>query len=314
MKPHQSMSALVTGGTGFVGSHVVRRLLADGYRLHLLHRPQSDFWRLRDVLPQCELHLGDLEDAARLHEIMVATAPEFIFHLASATMVAGSHAANQNMVLANVGGTVNLIDACAGIDYRGLVLTGDSFEYAPGAAAFKETDAAGPMNLHGITKLAGTLYGQAIAAAQSRPIVTLRMFSAYGPGDNPRRLIPRAISNALAGRPLTLSDPALTRDWTYVADVANLYMEAAQNAARLSGKVFNAGTGIATDLATLAALILKLTGSKAQAEWGVFPAPPHDQYPWVADPQSTFANFDWRPETDLETGLRATIASLLASH
>jgi len=298
---------LVTGGTGFLGAHLVRRLLTEGFRVHLLCRSQSDFWRINDVLPLCERHLGTLEDATRLREIVTATVPEFVYHLASATVVAGSSAATERLVMANLAGTVNLIDACETVDYRGLVLAGDSFEYAASQAPLNESDCARPGNLHGITKLGATLYAQAAAAARSKAIITLRLFSTYGPLDNPKRLIPRVIAGALAGTPLTLSRPDIVRDWVYVDDVVSLFIEAGHQAGRLRGQIFNAGSGVATDLGAIVATILRLTGSKAKPEWGVFPAPEHDQYPWVADPRRTFATFSWRPETDLEAGLNATI-------
>jgi nucleoside-diphosphate-sugar epimerase len=308
MIPSREKSALVTGGTGFVGSHLVRQLLAEGFGVHLLCRPQSDFWRLNDLMHKCERHVGALEDCERLRQIVVAAQPQFVFHLASATVVAGSAAAKEQLVMANLFGTVNLLDACNAVDYRGLVVAGDSFEYAASHAPLYESDCPRPINLHGITKLGATLYAQ--MAARSRPIIILRLFSSYGPHDNPRRLVPRVIDGALAATPLMLSRPNIVRDWVYVDDVVGLFLEAAHRARSLAGGVFNAGSGIPTDLATIVATILRLTGSRAEPKWGMFPAPEHDDYPWVADPHRTFSAFQWRPATTLEAGLRSTIEAV----
>jgi UDP-glucose 4-epimerase len=138
----------------------------------------------------------------------------------------------------------------------------------------------------------------------------LRLFSTYGPGDNPRRLVPRVIAGALAGTPLRLSRPDIVRDWVYIDDVISLYMEAARKATQAAGGVFNAGSGAATDLGEIVRMILQLTASTAEAQRGVFPAPEHDAYPWVADTRNTFREFSWRPSTTLEAGLRATISSM----
>jgi len=300
-------SAFVTGGTGFLGSHLVRRLVRDGYQVHVLVRNQSNFWRLEDVRSRIECHTGALEDVVSLRNIVEAARPGFIFHLASATVVAGSEAASEELVRVNLGGIVNLMDACAGVDYEGFVTAGDSFEYAPSPAPLVETSSPQPINLHGITKLGSTLYAQSIATVHQRPVVALRLFSTYGPFDHPRRLVPRVIAGALSGQPLSLSRPGIVRDWIFVDDMVDLFVQAAQNAGRLAGRVFNAGSGIPVDLGEIVDTVLRLTGSRAQPQWGVFRAPDHDDHPWVADTTQTFGQFAWRPATSLEEGLRATI-------
>ena len=307
MIPRREKSALVTGGTGFLGSYLVRRLLGDGFRVHLLCRPQSEFWRLSDVIRRCERHVGTLEEGGRLRQIVGAAQPQFVFHLASDTVVAGSAAAPERLVMTNLCGTVNLLDACDAVDYQGLVVAGDSFEYGASHTPLIESNCARPMNLHGISKLGATLYAQ--TAARAHPIIILRLFSTYGPRDNPRRLVPRVIDGALVGTPLILSRPDIVRDWVYVDDLVSLFLEAAHRAKTLAGGVFNAGSGIATDLNTIVMTILRLTGSHSEPIWGMFPPPEHDDYPWVADTDRTFSEFEWRPATTLEVGLRSTIAA-----
>ncbi len=303
-------SVLVTGASGFVGSHLVRRLVRDGFRVHVICRPQSNFWRLTDMLPEIDRHVAALEDPVTLRRVVNVVRPHGIFHLASATVVAGSAAAAAELVTVNLLGTVNLLDACEDVDYRAFVSTGDSFEYSAGSAPLSESDACRPNTLHGITKLAATLHAQAMAAAHARPIVALRLFSTYGPGDHPKRLVPRVIAGALSDTKLTLSRPDIARDWVYVEDLVELYLEAAARASEKAGGVFNAGSGESTNLGEIVQVILRLTGSSAEAGWGLFAAPEHDRYPWIADMRRTFDAFSWRPSTTLEAGLRATIASM----
>jgi len=301
--------ALVTGATGFIRSHVARRLVREDVEVHVLRRPQSSFGRLEDVLPRLHVHDVTLADGPGLVALARAVRPDLIFHLAAATVVAGSPGSSAELVGVNVLGTVNLLEACEAIDYRGLVTTGDSFEYSASHRPLSEMDACRPATLHGITKLAATLHAQAVAHAHQRPIVTLRLFSTYGPGDNPRRLIPRVIAGALSGTPISLSRREIARDWVYVEDVVDLYLEAALRASELRGGVFNAGSGVAVTIGDVTDLLVCLTGSRAEARWGAFPAPAHDETPWTADMRRTFAAFAWRPRTPLEQGLRATIAA-----
>ena len=302
--------ALVTGATGFVGSHLVRRLVATGFEVHVLCRPTSDFRRLPDVAHRIGRVVAPLEDASLVSRAVATIRPDYVFHLASSTVVAGTTAPAADLVGTNLLGTIHLLDACDAVPYRAAVVTGDSFEYTPSEAPLDESGACRPESLHGITKLAATLYGRAKAAAHGRPVVALRMFSTYGPGDHPRRLVPRVVAGALEGTPLRLSRPGIVRDWVYVDDVVDLYLECAARAGDVAGGVFNAGSGRGSDLGTIVSTVLALTGSRAQPQWGAFPAPAHDAHPWVADPGLTFRTFAWRPRVPLEDGLRRTIDAI----
>jgi UDP-glucose 4-epimerase len=260
-------------------------------------------------LPKIQRHAIDLNDGAALAALIRTLQPAHIFHLASATVVAGMPAAPAELVKTNLLGTINLIEACDPVAYHSLICAGDSFEYTPSSDPLREVDACQPVALHGITKLAATLYAKARAETAGRPIVTLRMFSTYGPGDNPRRLVPRVIDGALNGTPILLSRPEIARDWIYVDDVVALYLEVASQAPRVAGKIFNAGTGCRSDLRDVVTTILRLTSPQAQPRWGAFTAPDHDAHPWVADMRYTFETFQWRPRVRLEDGLERTVAA-----
>ena len=306
-------TAMIVGATGFVGSHLARRLVQDGLDVHVLCRASSDFRRLDDILPRLRTHAVDMSDAAALAAVVRGIKPAQIFHLASATVVAGATPGPKDLVDGNVLASVNLIDACDAVDYRCLLTIGDLFEYSPSARPLAETDPCRPTSLHGITKLAATLYAGAVARTRDRPIVTLRLFSTYGPADNPRRLVPRVIAGALAGTPLLLSRPEIARDWIYIDDLIALLLEAGREASRLKGEVLNAGTGRSAALSEIVDVVLRLAGSGAPVRWGAFPAPEHDAHPWIADMRHTFASLGWRPRVGLEEGLGRTMAAARAA-
>jgi nucleoside-diphosphate-sugar epimerase len=254
-------------------------------------------------------HQVSLADPSGLAEVVHSIRPDKIFHLAAATVVAGATGSSEDLIGVNLLGTVNLLDACRDSDYSALVTTGDSFEYSASRLPLSEEDCCRPDSLHGITKLAATLHARGLALAGARPILTLRLFSTYGPGDNPRRLVPRVIAGALAGTPVLLSRRDIARDWVYVDDVIDLYFEAAARAGELRGGVFNAGAGVAVTIGEITDMLLRLTASSTEVRWGGFSAPAHDATPWIADMARTFSTFAWRPKTPLDAGLRDTIAA-----
>jgi nucleoside-diphosphate-sugar epimerase len=303
-------TALVTGATGFVGSHLTRRLVREGFEVHALCQARSDPWRLCDVWSDVRSHAVDLRDGPGLRQVVRAARPEYVFHVAGAPSVAGSPAPVSELVAVSLLGTVNLIDACEAIDYRALIHTGDAFEYGPSAEPLRECAPGQPDSLLSITKLAATLYAQGVARRCGRPIVSLRLFSSFGPANHPKRLVSRIIANALAGTPIHLSHPDVTRDWVYVDDLVDLYLAAGRSAAAAAGEVLNAGSGRATTIADLVDIVIRLTGSEPEVRWGAFPSAEHDATPWVADPRHTREVLTWEPRTSLEDGLRKTIASM----
>ena len=300
----------VTGATGFVGSNLTRRLVREGSDVHVLCRETSNFRRLPDVEPRIHKHVVPLSDPSALRAMFSAVRPEQIFHLAAATVVAGATGSVEELIDTNLLGTVNLVEAAEAIPYRAMITTGNSFEYSASRRPLREEDACEPNTAHGITKLGATQFAQNVARTRGRPIVTLQLFSTYGPGDHPRRLLPRVIEGALNGTPIRLSRPEIVRDWVYVDDVVGLYLEAAKKAGTLRGRVFNSGSGVSTSIAEIAERVLRLVGSNAPLEWGAFPAPAHDDAPWTADMTRTFEAFAWRPSTPLDEGVTATIAAV----
>jgi nucleoside-diphosphate-sugar epimerase len=140
--------------------------------------------------------------------------------------------------------------------------------------------------------------------------VILRPFSIYGPDDHPRRLVPQVIAGALGGTAVALSYPSIARDWVYVEDLVDLYLEASRKP-EMAGGVFNAGSGRQVTIGEIVDTVFRLTGLAVEARWGAFPAAAHDTDHWVADMRCTLQAFAWRPRTSLEQGLRKTIVAMV---
>lgn len=303
------MKALVTGATGFIGAHLTKRLIKEGLDTSIFCRENSNFWRVADILPKIKRYKADLTDYEKLLLIVKKINPDYVFHLAAAGLHAGVSSSEKDLYQANFLGTINLINACENINYKLFVNTGSSSEYGLKIKSMKESDICHPNTFYGVTKLGGTLYGQMIAFTKNKPIVTLRVFSPFGPLDDRRRLIPQVINNALQNKNLILSHPKVARDYIYIDDLINLYMEIIKPiyTHSIKGEVFNAGAGKQRTINEVVKNILKITDSKSKPLWNAFSNVSYDTEKWEADMSKTFKFFRWRPKYTLTEGLKRTI-------
>ena len=299
---------LVTGATGFVGSNLVRRLICNGHDIHILTRNLSNKWRLFNCFSDLHNHTVDLLNQEELRGLMNKIEPDVIFHLAISGMYGGVQRPDAEVIETNLLGTVNLINACNDIDYKCFVNTGSSSEYGPKKEPMKETDICEPINLYGISKCAATLYGQSIALTKDKPIIGLRLFSPFGPFDDKSRLITYAITNALLNKPLLLGNPNAVRDYIYIEDVLDVYLQSIEIASELKGGVFNVGSGSQKTVSYIVNKIIKITDSQSEIKWNSFLGRAHDTEKWEADIEKVSRSFNWRPKYHIDDGIRQTIS------
>lgn len=305
--PHSQGPVLLTGASGFVGSHLARALVAQGKEVHALVRKSSNLWRLKEILPTLQLYCGDLAERESIERVVTRVKPRGVFHLGVSNVISGQGEGNEALIKTNLSGTVALLDAAAASGFDFFIAVGSFLEYGPKDHAVKESELCEPVELYGVAKLAGTLYGCALARAKKLPILALRLFTPYGPLNEPKRLTHMLIASALAGMPISLTSPSVSRDFIFVDDVVALLLEASERAKEFSGEIFNAGTGVRTTLGEVVSLVLKETGSKSKVEWGGFRDVAYDSEHWQADMAKTFSHFSWRPKHSLHDGLLKTI-------
>lgn len=304
---------LVTGGAGFIGSHLVRKLVASRHAVSVLVRPGTDLSRIKDVLPSVRRFVGDLTDRKAMEAIVNKADPIGVFHCAVSNMQRGIAAPDEEVIRNNMLGTVNLVAALQQTDYHFFVNTGSFLEYSMGSRIQKESDRCEPMELYSVTKLAATLYGQMVARRDKKPIITFRLFSPYGPAMQKGRLLEAVISRALCNQNIPMTEPHIARDFIFVEDIVDLYLEAMERAGEMRGEVFNAGTGDPTTLQELARLVVRMTDSTSEVKWNALPRVSYDSDTWRADMEKTFSRFTWRPKHSLETGLQKTAAWVYAN-
>jgi dolichol-phosphate mannosyltransferase len=298
--------ALLTGGSGFVGANLARRLLRDGHEVHLLLRPDYAPWRLEEIREDLTIHFADLPDEPAVKAAVAAIRPDWIFHLA-AYGAYSSQTGIHHMAQTNLIGTINLLDACVAHGFAAFVNTGSSSEYGFTSHAATEADRLEPNSHYALTKAAATHYCRLTAQSRGLRIPTLRLYSVYGPFEEPSRLLPALIVRGLRGELPPLVDPDVARDYVYVDDVCDAFILAATQPQPDPGAVYNVGTGVQTPLRDLVALARTVLSIAAAPEWGSMPNRQWDTSVWVADIRKIRAELGWEPRHDLAHGFRRMV-------
>ena len=294
---------LITGGTGFVGANLVRRLVKEKNNLHLIIRKNYDKWRIKDISKNVNFHYVDLNNQKEVEKVVNKVNPKIIYHLAAY----GNYLEESRKNLeTDIFGTLNLLNACNEIGYDVFINTGSSSEYGMKNRAMKESDLIEPNSYYAIAKATQSLLSQYLGRDKGLPIITLRLFSVYGPYEMYHRLIPTLIKNSLNGKDLKLASPKTARDFIFVEDVVDAYIKASRMP-KLAGHIFNIGTGKQSSLKEIVSIIINLTNSKAKQKWGTYPDRSFDASIWVADISKANRMLKWYPKHNLRQGLKKTI-------
>jgi len=294
-------TVLVTGAAGFIGANLARRLCAERGDVHLVVRPHSDLWRLTDV-HEAEVHELDLTDEDAVRALVTSIRPTFVFH----TAAHGAYALQSDlrrMLAVNVHATVNLLEACLEPGFVGFVHTGSSSEYGFKDHPPREDEYLAPNSQYAVTKAAATLYCRYLAQSSGLNVTTMRLYSAYGPYEEPTRLIPMLLAKGLLGELPDLVSPETARDYIHVDDVVDACLIAATAG---EGRVFNLGTGLQTTLAEAVTTTRKILSVEAQPRWGSMPGRVWDTATWVSDPSRLASELGWKAQLDFESGLLRT--------
>ena len=291
--------ALVTGAGGFVGAHLVARLMADDWHVTAVVRPGGELSRLARV-GAAGLAV-DLTDPAGLATAVRDAAPDVVFHLAAARAKAGA-AERAATASVNALSGLHLVEALPA-GGRAVVRLGSSTEYAQTPGAMAEDAPLRPRGFFGATKAAGSLLLAAAAAERGLRSAVLRAFQVYGPHDHPGRFVPTVLRAAATGEPLPLTGPGLRRDWVHVDDVVEACVRAALADDLPGGTVLNVGTGVQTANEELVALAEQVTGRRIDARPGTHAGRGWDAESWVADPARAGRLLGWRAAVSLEEGL-----------
>jgi UDP-glucose 4-epimerase len=297
---------IITGGTGFVGANLTRRLLSEDCEIHLLVRPGFSTWRIQGVINDVRIHVVDLQNGEELDATVCQIRPDWVFHLAAYGAYSWQTDLTR-MVQTNITGTINLVEACARTGYEAFINTGSSSEYGFKMAAPSETEWLEPNSQYAVTKASASLYCRYTAQSRNIPLHTIRLYSVYGPYEDPKRLMPSLIREGLAGKLPPLVDPATARDYIYVDDVIEAYLLAATKPNQELGAIYNIGSGTQTALRDVIRTARQTLDIRAEPEWNTMPQRIWDAKTWIADIQKAGDELGWHPRFNLQQGFQKMV-------
>ena len=304
---------LITGATGFIGRYLTQRLVEDGAEVWTGVYPGESLERAADLPPQAEHVSLDVQDAQSVRRAVEGAAPDVVFHLAAVGVT--DPGVNPTLALAvNVGGTVHLLEALRGRDIRRVVLVGTCHEYGASqqlATSGQQLVVEGldPFNAYAASKVAAWAFGRMYWRALGLPIVTVRPFQVYGPGQPAHTLIPSAIRAALTGENFPMTPGEQERDFIYVEDVVE-GMLAATKAPGIEGLSLDLGTGQAHTIREAVEHIWTITEARGRILAGALPYRPGEVMHLAADAGRTARLTGWRARVGLKEGLKRTIAKM----
>ena len=301
-------TVLVTGGAGFIGSHLVEALVARGDRVRVLDNLFTGRTsNLAAVQNKIEFIRGDITDAPAVNAAVAGC--QIVFHQAALASVPRSVDDPLTTHAVDATGTLLVLDAARRADVRRVVYAASSSAYGDRPSPRKaESDLPSPISPYAAAKLAGELYCSAFWHSYGLEAVALRYFNVFGPRQDPRgpyaAVIPLFIQSLLAGRrPTIFGDGRQTRDFTYVASVVQANLLAADTS-EAAGCVFNVGSGQAVSLLDLVAALNRILGTNVEPEFQ--PARTGDVRDSLADITLARQTLGYQPRTDLDECLRET--------
>jgi nucleoside-diphosphate-sugar epimerase len=296
---------LISGASGFVGANLARRALRDGHEVHLVLRPGHQSWRIDEIAANVHLHAAVLQDRDLVEKIVQIVKPDWIFHLAAYGAYSTQKGFEQ-MVQTNVLGCASLLDACTAAGFEAFVNCGSSSEYGLKDHAPKEDEPIEPNSHYALTKAAATHYCNLVSGTHGTRVFTLRLYSIYGPYEEPSRLIPTLLLHALDGRWPPLVSPRTARDYVFVEDACDAIISVANSSGLASG-IYNVCTGVQTSLEDVVSETSAMLNVGSEPEWGTLPQRSWDSDIWVGSPAKLREQSGWRARTNLQKGLRQTV-------
>lgn len=298
------MKAIVTGGAGFIGSHLVRELVNRGHQVHVIDDLSSG--RAAKVHPDAVLHVEDIREAGA-EAVIREVQPDVVFHLAAQADVQRSIKEPHADAAVNIAGTARMLEAARQAGAGRLVFASTSAVYGElQKERITEADPAKPISFYGMSKWTAERYLELFRQLYGTSFTVLRYGNVYGPGQTAKGeggVIALFMERLLAGEPLRIhGDGEQTRDFIYVQDVVAANLAAAERGG--GGQILHVSTGRRTSVNQIVEHLRVLHGKDIEVRYG--PARAGDIKHSCLDNATSTASLGWQPEVSISEGLKAT--------
>jgi len=290
---------LIVGGTGFIGSNLVKRCLRDTKKVSVLGLVENS-----SCIDGVDYINVDLCDKEGLGKALANKGYNYVFNLGGYINHSHYFKGGRQLIDVHLMGLMNLLDALAKDDLKGFVQIGSSDEYGSLQAPQNERLRESSISPYSFAKVAASHFIQMLNRTENFPGVVARFFLVYGPGQDDKRFLPQIVKACLNGDEFKTSEGKQLRDFCYVEDAADALVQLALSD-EAKGKIFNVASGDPVTIREMVEKIIKIIG-KGTPLWGTFPYRKGENMQLYAD-VSLIKELGWQPKFSLEQGLAKTI-------
>ncbi len=297
---------MVTGGGGFIPSHLVKRLLRSEAKVFVLTKYNSIFdnIRLSNIWNDIEICEGDLRNTDSLKQIKEIK-PEIIYHMAAYNHVGDSFFHVSEALNCNSNASANILECYKG--YRKFIYMSTSEVYGfQKAVPFHESMVPFPTSPYAVGKYSGELYAKMMHHVYKLPVTVLRPFNTFGPYQSPKAVIGEIIIKCLKGENIVATEGKQTREFNYVENIIDGLIAAAESESSI-GEVINISSGNEISIKNLILLVHKLSESTSELQIGALPYRPTEIWRMCGDNSKAKKLLQWYPKISFEEGLKTTI-------
>jgi len=298
---------VITGGCGFIGSHLVRHLTRIGARILVLKDKTDPCQRLQDSDKSVDVISCTFADPNAIRKALGEFRPEYVAHLRAAVNKDSSSSVLDELFKKNVLETVHLLNVAKEIkSIKRFVGFGSIEECAGGEPPFNEQSRDAPLSPYSISKLLSTKVMQYFFAKERLPIVVLRLSVVYGPAQHEGMFVPDLVTSCLAGRDFSMTEGTQTRDFIFVDDVIEAVLRSFV-APDIEGEIFHIGSGKPVTLKEVARKVHAQTKSQNHILFGMLPKRDSESIGYATDIRKAKKQLQWHPNISIEEGLKKTI-------